>query len=97
MKLLNKWTRIIHRWFAIPTFILIPIAVIGKFSGGKLFHLPPQLEQIQSLLMLLLAITGAYLYLIPYIMKWKRNHRKKAVSTEINGKSEKSKAHPVSL
>jgi len=75
-KSFNKWTRVIHRWFALPTLILIPLAVISKFAGTV--HLPPQLEQIQSLLMLLLAITGGYLYLIPYIAKQKRNKRKAA-------------------
>lgn len=74
---MNKWTRQIHRWFAIPTLILIPLAVVSKFSGGA-FHLPPQFEQAQSLLMLLLAITGGYLYLIPYLAKKNRNKRKQA-------------------
>ena len=73
---INKWTRQIHRWFAVPTLILIPLAVFSKFSGG-LLHLPPQFEQFQSLLMLLLAITGGYLYLIPYLAKKSRNKRKK--------------------
>ena len=81
-KFFNKWTRIIHRWFALPTLILIPLAVFAKFSGSGEHLLPPQLEQIQSLLMLLLAITGGYLYLIPYIAKRKRNNRKKTVAVE---------------
>jgi len=76
-KFINKWSRIIHRWFALPTLILIPLAVISKFFGTA-NHLPPQLEQIQSLLMLLLAISGGYLYLIPYIAKKNRAKRKKA-------------------
>ena len=79
-KFFNKWTRVIHRWFAVPTLILIPLAVFAKFGGA--FHLPPQFEQIQSLLMLLLAITGGYLYLIPYLAKRKRNQRKKTVTAE---------------
>ena len=73
----NKWTRIFHRWIALPTIILIPLAVIAKFTGDGAEHLPPQLEQFQSILMLLLAISGAYLYLIPYVVKWQRNKRKK--------------------
>lgn len=76
-KSINKWARQVHRWFAVPTLVLIPLAVFSKFSGG-LFHLPPQFEQFQSLLMLLLAITGGYLYLIPYLAKKNRNKRKKA-------------------
>lgn len=83
-KFFNKWTRIIHRWFAVPTLILIPLAVFAKFSGtGE--HLPPQIEQIQSLLMLLLAISGGYLYLVPYIAKKNRNKRKKAKVTVTQG------------
>lgn len=74
-KFLNKWTRIFHRWIAIPTIILIPLAVIAKFSGDATGHLPPQLEQLQSILMLLLVISGTYLYLIPYIARWHRNRR----------------------
>ncbi len=85
-KFFNKWTRIIHRWFALPTLILIPLAVIAKFTGDGAEHLPPQIEQFQSILMLLLAISGAYLYLVPYIAKWTRNKRKKAnVATVTQG------------
>ena len=77
-KFFNKWTRKLHRWIALPTIILIPIAVIAKFSGNRIEIIPPQLEQIQSLLVLLLAISGVYLFLIPYIAKWQRDRRKKA-------------------
>jgi len=77
-KFFNKWSRRFHRWIAIPTIIIIPLAVISKFSGGGTEHLPPQIEQLQSILMLLLVISGTYLYLIPYLTKWQRNRRKKA-------------------
>ena len=77
-KFLNKWTRKIHRWIAVPTAILIPIAVIAKFTGDATEHLPPQVEQFQSILMLMLAISGTYLYLIPYINKRRRKRRKDA-------------------
>ena len=77
-KFLNKWTRIFHRWIALPTLIFIPIAVVAKFTGDTAEHLPIQLEQFQSIFMLLLAISGAYMYLIPYMAKWQRNRRQKA-------------------
>ena len=76
-KFFNKWSRKFHRWIAIPTIIIIPLAVISKFSGDASEHLPPQIEQFQSILMLLAAISGAYLYLVPYIAKVQRNKRKK--------------------
>ncbi|KAA3661826.1 MAG: hypothetical protein DWQ04_15245 [Chloroflexi bacterium] len=77
-KFFNNWTRKCHRWIALPTLILIPLAVIAKFAGDSVWHLPPQAEQFQSILMLLLAISGAYMYLLPTISKWQRNQRKKA-------------------
>ncbi len=82
-KFLNKWTRIFHRWIALPTLILIPLAVFAKFSGRKEF-VPASLEQLQSLLMLLLAISGAYLYLIPYLVKWQRRQRRRRVQVRSN-------------
>ncbi|RLE03601.1 MAG: hypothetical protein DRJ13_04335 [Bacteroidetes bacterium] len=76
-KFFNKWTRKFHRWIAVPTVIIIPLAVISKFSRSGAEYLPPQLEQFQSILMLLLVISGSYLYLVPYITKWNRNRSKK--------------------
>lgn len=76
-KFFNKWTRKFHRWIAVPTIIIIPIAVISKFSGSGTEHLPLQIEQLQSILMLLLVISGSYLYLIPYFTKWVRNRSNK--------------------
>ena len=78
-KFFTKWSRIIHRWLAVPTALLIPIAVFFKFAGDSEVHFPPQIEQFQSILMLLLAISGTYLYLLPYIVKSQRK-RKKAKS-----------------
>lgn len=77
-KFLNKWTRKFHRWIAIPTIIIIPIAVISKFTGSGTEHLPLQIEQLQSILMLLLVISGSYLYLVPYFTKWARNRSHKS-------------------
>ncbi len=75
VKILSKWFRKIHRWIAVPTAILIPIAFILKFTSGPGKHFPPQFEQFQSILMLSLAVTGSYLFLLPYLMKWIRKRR----------------------
>jgi hypothetical protein len=77
-KFFNRWLRKIHRWIAVPTAILIPIAVVIKFSGRPDWQVVlKQFDSIQSLLMLALAITGAYLYLLPYITKWQRKQRQR--------------------
>ncbi len=78
MKFWTKWLRKIHRWLAVPTFVLIPTAVILKLTGnGQVMAAIPQWEMIQSLLMLFLAISGAYLYYLPYLTKRKRKQRRR--------------------
>lgn len=72
-KFLNKWLRKFHRWIAVPTALLIPVAVIIKLAGSAEMNATwEQLDKIPSLLMLLMAISGAYLFLLPYIVKSKR-------------------------
>ena len=80
-KWFNKWFRKIHRWVAVPTGLLIPIAVTFKLIGDDHLTFPKQIESIQSLLMLALAITGSYLYLLPYLSKWGRKKRRRSIGT----------------
>ena len=78
MKSLNKWARQSHRWIAVPTFLLIPLMVFIRLTEGAYLQVPPQLEMVQSLLMLFLAISGAYLFFMPYVAKRRRSRRAKA-------------------
>jgi hypothetical protein len=72
-KLLAKWLRKFHRWIAVPTALAIPIAFIIKLVGdSKLQETWAKFEKLPSILMLVMALTGAYLYLLPYIVKWQR-------------------------
>lgn len=66
-KFLNKWLRKFHRWLVLP-FIALLLTVI--FTRGIL--LGDTAQRIQAALMIIMAITGAYLYLLPYWTKWKR-------------------------
>ena len=66
-KLLNKWLRKLHRWLVLP-FIVLLLTVI--FARGT--TLGDASQRLQSVLMITMAITGAYLYLLPYWVKWKR-------------------------
>ena len=78
-KWLSKWLRKFHRWIAVPTAIAIPAVLILKLLGNKeLMELWQKLEKIPSILMLIMALSGAYLFLIPYIAK---GQRKKRIST----------------
>ncbi len=77
-KFLNKWTRKLHRWVSVPTFLSIPLMVFVRMTKGAYITVPPQFEMAQQLLILFLAITGAYLYFLPAIVKRQREKQKKA-------------------
>ncbi len=75
-KFLNKWFRLIHRWIAIPTALLIPIAfVIKLISSPETIAFWEKWDKLPSIFMLFMAITGSYLYLLPYIVKAQRKQR----------------------
>ena len=81
-KVLSKWFRRFHRWIAVPTALLIPVAVIIKLVGSpETIAAWEKLDKIPSILMLVMAISGAYLYLLPYIVKGQR--KKKASSGQV--------------
>ena len=78
-KFLTKWFRKFHRWIAVPTALAIPLAFIIKLLGDpQLAATWERLEKIPSILMLIMAISGAYLLLLPYIV---RGQRKKKTDT----------------
>ena len=72
-KFLSKWFRKFHRWIAVPTALLIPAAVIIKlFGSAEAVATWEMLDKIPSILMLVMAISGTYLFLLPYIVKGQR-------------------------
>lgn len=75
-KFLNKWLRKIHRLIAVPTALLIPIRLAIEVVGNPAaIEFWAKWEKLPSILMLFMAITGAYLYLLPYIAKGQRKNR----------------------
>ena len=74
-KSLNKWFRKIHRWISVPTFLSIPLMLFIRITKGAYISVPPQFEAGQQILIFLLAVTGAYLYLLPYIARSKRKKK----------------------
>ena len=75
-KFLNKWLRLIHRWIAIPTALLIPVRlVIEAMNNSSVLEFWEKWEKLPSILMLLMALTGSYLYLLPYIVKGQRKRK----------------------
>jgi len=75
-KFFSKWFRKFHRWIAVPTALFIPAAVIIKLIGSpEMAATWEKLDKIPSILMLVMAISGTYLFLLPYIVKGQRKKR----------------------
>ena len=68
-KFLNKWLRKFHRWLVLP-FIALLLTVI--FTRGT--ALGDNAQRIQAMLMIIMAISGAYLWVLLYWTKWKRKN-----------------------
>jgi hypothetical protein len=72
---LNRWIRQFHRWFAYPFILLILLLVfLRQTETGTV------LLRIQQVMVFIMALTGCYLLLLPYISKRKRGAPK--VSSE---------------
>ena len=66
----NKWVRQIHRWVS----ILFTVTVIANFVALALAQggMPPDWVTYSPLLPLaLLLLTGLYLFVLPYLTKWR--------------------------
>ena len=65
----NAWTRQIHRWSSI-IFVVIVIGIFIALGVGKK---PANWVYLSPLLPLaLLALTGLYMFVLPYAAKWRR-------------------------
>ena len=68
---LNKWIRQFHRWFAYPFIVLILLLVfMRQTETGDV------LLRIQQVMVLIMALTGCYLLLLPYLSKRRRAARR---------------------
>jgi len=75
-KVLAKWTRKFHRWIAVPTALLFPLRfVILLAHNPQWSEMWQKFENLPSILMLVMSLTGAYLILLPYIVKWQRKRK----------------------
>lgn len=71
-KFLNKYVRKFHRWLALPFVVLILMVFLARNSPVGAVA-----QRSQQILMLTMAITGLYLFLLPWWVKWNRNRRMK--------------------
>jgi hypothetical protein len=68
---LNKWTRQLHRYFAYPFLALILLLIFMRETDtGAL------LLRIQQGMVFVMALTGCYMLLLPYLSKRRRAARR---------------------
>lgn len=70
-KFLNKYVRKFHRWLALP-FVVLIIALLLTRNTSVGFAT----QRAQQILMLMMAVTGLYLFVLPWWTKWRRRERK---------------------
>jgi uncharacterized iron-regulated membrane protein len=70
-KILNKWLRRFHRWLALPFIALLLIVIFSRGTAAGDIA-----QRVQAPLMIIMALSGAYLWLLPYLTKWQRNRRR---------------------
>lgn len=70
---MSRTLRLVHRWLA-PIFLILMITVISTqgSSIGFIF------QRIQQGMVIIFALTGIYLFVLPWWVKWRRGARKAA-------------------
>jgi ABC-type nickel/cobalt efflux system permease component RcnA len=69
---LNKWMRQIHRWLVFPFTLAILLTIIGTISQGEAAQVPIWLNVMAIGSLLLLLLTGFYMFVQYYWVRWRR-------------------------
>lgn len=67
---MSRTLRLIHRWLA-PFFLVILIAVLSTQGTG----IGAILQRVQQAMVLIFALTGLYLFTLPWWVKWRRSRQ----------------------
>jgi hypothetical protein len=69
----NKWVRQSHRWLSIAFTVTVLANVVVLARGGG--TPPPWVTYSPLPPLLLLLVTGLYLFVLPYAAKWRSGRR----------------------
>ena len=73
---MNKWTRQIHRWLSVA--FLVGLVVV--LATTRVDEPPGPLTFVPLVALLLLLLTGLYLFVVPYATRWRKRRRRTAPS-----------------
>jgi hypothetical protein len=68
----NTWVRQLHRWLSIAFTVaatVVTVVVLGQEAPSAWVYLSPLLP------LALLLLTGLYLFVLPYAIKWRSGRR----------------------
>jgi hypothetical protein len=72
MRTLNKWIRQIHRWLVVPFLLAIIYLLVASLVNGENVLLPLWLNMIAIGSLIVLLLTGLYMFGQHYWYKWRR-------------------------
>ena len=75
MNTLNKWIRKTHRWLGLPFMLAFVVLVVSSLSQGDAFQLPGWLAGAAIASLLGLLLTGVYMFVQHYWVRWQRARR----------------------
>jgi hypothetical protein len=71
----NKWVRQSHRWLSIVfTLTVLANFVAIALAAKRAEPPPPWITYSPLFLLALLLLTGLYLFVLPYTIRWRRGH-----------------------
>lgn len=73
-RLLNRYVRKIHRWLALPFVLLIITAVLARSTPAAFIA-----QRGQQVVLLSMAVTGLYLFFLPWWTKRRKRQRDTSV------------------
>lgn len=68
---MSRILRLIHRWLA-PVFIIVLLSVVGTQGSA----LAAAFQRVQQGMVIIFALTGIYLFALPWWVKWRRSRQR---------------------
>ena len=69
-KFLNKYVRKTHRWLALPFVVFMVTVLLARNTQVGFVA-----QRAQQVLLVVMAVTGIYLFLLPWWVKWRKRNR----------------------